>query len=396
MTAGGLFWILRSYILQMPEVRRRAPEEGLAMATQSIRAGEAVFLPRESLQGLIGALQRDRFQVVGPRARDGAIVFDIIDSASDLPFGFSTHQSPGRLRLEQQAGGGPFTYTNTAQGLKRFLHPSDVRITTLERAGSAFQILNDPPSVGRYAFLGVRACDLAAVQRLDRVLCYDRYPDTIYAAQRANALFIAVECRQCAETCFCKSVGTGPELTGGYDIGLIESGEGFRAMAGTAAGADLLSALEDAYPMNPAVEPVENKACRQKRSIDVEGLREDLYRNFDHPRWDDVAARCLACANCTMSCPTCFCMTVEDTSDVTQERAERWRRWDSCFTQNFTYIHGGSVRLSLKSRYRQWLTHKLAAWVDQFGELGCVGCGRCITWCPAGIDITEEVAALRG
>jgi Fe-S oxidoreductase len=96
-----------------------------------------------------------------------------------------------------------------------------------------------------------------------------------------------------------------------------------------------------------------------------------------------------------MVCPTCFCTTVEDVSDVTGDHAERWRRWDSCFTLGFSYIHGGSIRNSGKARYRQWMTHKLASWIDQFGTSGCVGCGRCITWCPVGIDITEEARAIR-
>ena len=134
---------------------------------------------------------------------------------------------------------------------------------------------------------------------------------------------------------------------------------------------------------------------QQVRNIDTTGIKELLYQNFEHPRWDNVAGRCLTCANCTMVCPTCFCTTVEDVTDVTGDHAERWRRWDSCFTQSFSYIHGGSVRTSAKSRYRQWMTHKLASWIDQFGSSGCVGCGRCITWCPVGIDITEEVRAIR-
>ena len=96
-----------------------------------------------------------------------------------------------------------------------------------------------------------------------------------------------------------------------------------------------------------------------------------------------------------MVCPTCFCTTVEDGTDLAGESAERTRRWDSCFTIDFSYVHGGSVRLRSRSRYRQWMTHKLATWIDQFGSSGCVGCGRCITWCPVAIDITEEVAAIR-
>ena len=140
---------------------------------------------------------------------------------------------------------------------------------------------------------------------------------------------------------------------------------------------------------------VEAAARQQVRSIDTTGIKELLYENFEHPRWDNVASRCLTCANCTMVCPTCFCTSVEDVTDITGDHAERWRRWDSCFTQSFSYIHGGSVRTSAKARYRQWMTHKLASWIDQFGSSGCVGCGRCITWCPVGIDITEEVRAIR-
>jgi ferredoxin len=119
-----------------------------------------------------------------------------------------------------------------------------------------------------------------------------------------------------------------------------------------------------------------------------------LKENYAHPRWDDVAERCVTCGNCTMVCPTCFCFSVTDTSSLTGEDPERHRSWDSCFTMDHSYLHGGSVRVSGRSRYRQWMTHKLATWHDQFGTSGCVGCGRCITWCPAGIDITEEVAAI--
>jgi ferredoxin len=144
-----------------------------------------------------------------------------------------------------------------------------------------------------------------------------------------------------------------------------------------------------------AEEIVAQTAAHMGRSMDTSGIKELLYRNLDHPRWDNVASRCLTCTNCTMVCPTCFCTTVEDTTDLTGERAERWRKWDSCFTMDFSYIAGGSVRSSAKSRYRQWMTHKLASWIDQFGTSGCVGCGRCITWCPVGIDITEEVRAIR-
>jgi Fe-S-cluster-containing hydrogenase component 2 len=141
---------------------------------------------------------------------------------------------------------------------------------------------------------------------------------------------------------------------------------------------------------------IESNAKSMRRSMHTEGIKELLYSSYDSEHWNRVAERCLSCTNCTMVCPTCFCSNVEDITDLKGGYTERWRVWDSCFTNDFTYIHGNpSIRSSTASKYRHWIVHKLASWIDQFGTSGCVGCGRCITWCPVGIDITEEIASLR-
>jgi Fe-S-cluster-containing hydrogenase component 2 len=127
--------------------------------------------------------------------------------------------------------------------------------------------------------------------------------------------------------------------------------------------------------------------------MDTDDLRQLLLGNLESPRWDSIAERCLSCTNCTMVCPTCFCSTVTEVEELTQ--VDRRRQWDSCFNIDFSRVNGNPSRNSIAGRYRQWLTHKLATWHDQFGTSGCVGCGRCITWCPPGIDLTEEVAELR-
>jgi ferredoxin len=188
-------------------------------------------------------------------------------------------------------------------------------------------------------------------------------------------------------------------VTFGYDLALtevLEAGEHyFLVEAGTGRGAALLAQLPGraagARERDAADAVVARTAARMGRTMDTAGIKELLVRNYEHPRWQDVSQRCLTCGNCTLVCPTCFCSSVEDSSDVTGRHAERTRRWDSCFTSDHSYLHGGSVRASSLSRYR----HKLATWWDQFGTSGCVGCGRCITWCPVGIDITEEVRAIR-
>jgi ferredoxin len=358
-------------------------------------------------QQLLDALIKRGHQVLGPTVRDGAIVCDELKLAADLPVGWTDEQAAGRYRLRRRNNNDEarFGYVVGPQSWKKYLHPAEVRLLTAERGGQTFRILNNESAPPRRAFLGVRACELSAIAVQDRVLQGDRYRDSVYAARREDIFIVAVNCTQAASTCFCTSMGTGPRVRGSYDLVLTElAGPGkheFVIEAGSDAGAEVLAELAPAVSVaseavSQQVEAaVERAASQIQRHLDTSGIRDLLYANFDHPRWDNVAQRCLTCANCTMVCPTCFCTTVEDVSDVTGSHAERWRSWDSCFTQNFSYIHGGSIRSSVKSRYRQWMTHKLAFWIDQFGSSGCVGCGRCITWCPVGIDITEEVRAIR-
>ena len=240
---------------------------------------------------------------------------------------------------------------------------------------------------------------MASIAILDRILLHDLFRDLVYDGRRDGNFVVAVQCTQASATCFCASMGTGPRSRGGFDLALTELSDGFVVEVGSDGGAEILAELKSTEATVEAQQEaqarIESSAAQQVRRLDTNGIKELLYENFEHPRWDNVAERCLTCANCTMVCPTCFCTTIDDVTDVTGDHAERWRRWDSCFTLGHSYIHGGSVRASGKARYRQWLTHKVASWIDQFGTSGCVGCGRCITWCPVGIDITEEVQAIR-
>lgn len=368
---------------------------------------EPRFLASGQLQSLVAALLRRGYEVIAPTVRDGAIVLEAIQSAAELPSGWIEEQKPGEYRLTRGSGKTAFSHTPGAQSWKKYLHPAEVKLWSAERNNGLFRILNNEAAPSKpLAFLGVRPCDLAAIAVQDRVLNGDKYQDAIYAGRREGAFIVAVQCTQAAETCFCASMGTGPRVQNGFgfDLALTEitaaSGEqGFLVQSGSDRGRELMAELETRpatdKDVSDAEASIDEAARRQVRGIDNAGLRDLLVRNFDHPHWDEIAQRCLSCANCTMVCPTCFCTNVEDTSDIRGEHAERWRRWDSCFSVHYSYIHGGSIRSSAKARYRQWMMHKLAWWIDQFGTSGCVGCGRCITWCPVGIDITKEARALR-
>jgi sulfhydrogenase subunit beta (sulfur reductase) len=359
----------------------------------------AVIAP-EALDDLLDSLHARGFRVLGPTVRDGAIVYEELDSAAELPVGWTDRQDGGSYRLERRDDDARFGYAVGPHSWKRFLFPPCVRLWRARHDGR--EVEEEPTDQTPVAFLGVRACELHAIEIQDRVFLGGGYVDRDYAARRTDVFVVAVNCFEPGGTCFCASMGTGPRVDAGFDLALtelIDGGHRFLVETGSERGAEMLGEL----PSRPATEAdfaaaeasTQSAVARMGRAMDAFDLRDLLARNLEHPRWDDVAARCLTCGNCTLVCPTCFCTAVEDTSDLTGAEAERWRVWDTCFSVDHAHIHGGSVRPSARSRYRQWMTHKLGTWHDQFGTSGCVGCGRCITWCPVGIDITEEVAAIR-
>ncbi len=373
------------------------------MASPPLYINAQVIVEREHFQHLLAVLLKRGYQVVGPTVRDNAIVYDTLTSVDDLPVGYTDEQDGGSYRLKKRDDKALFGYAVGPQSWKRFLHPPVLRLWQARRTGKSFQVLPQPQEAPRMAFIGVRSCELHAIAIQDTVFTQGPYQDTVYQARRENLCIVAVNCGQAGGTCFCTSMQTGPQVTSGFDLALTEivltDAHYFVVQVGTELGAELLqevphkaAGVED---IELAGRIVQKTSEQMGRSLDTTGIKDLLYRNLEHPRWDEVATRCLSCTNCTMVCPTCFCTTVEDTSDLAGENAERWRKWDSCFDTSFSYISGGSIRSSVKSRYRQWMTHKLASWIDQFGTSGCVGCGRCITWCPVGIDITEEVRAIR-
>jgi sulfhydrogenase subunit beta (sulfur reductase) len=366
-------------------------------------ADPAVVLGVPELEALIALLAADGHRVLGPTVRDGSIVHGELRSLDDLPRGWTDEQGPGTYRLLRRDDEALFGYAVGASSPKRELFPPRHRLWTATSDGdAAFHVTEEPHASTRIAFIGVRACELAAIAIQDRVFLHGRYEDEVYVANRADVLLIAVECGSPAGTCFCASMGTGPAVTGGADLvltELLDGGQRYLARPGTEAGAELLERLDHrpatAADLAARDQVIAATTAGMGRSLRTDGLHDVLLDNLDHPRWDDVAERCLACTNCTLVCPTCFCTTVEDTTDLTGEHAYRDRRWDSCFALEFSHAGPASVRNSTKARYRQWMTHKLATWIDQFGTSGCVGCGRCITWCPVGIDITEEAAAIQ-
>ncbi len=378
---------------------------------------DARVIDLPGLQGLIDALAARGYTVLGPTVQRGAVVNTPIRAVAELPAGWGDEQDAGQYRLRRREDDALFGFAAGAQSAKPVFFPTDEVLWRGRRSDHSFTVdgstqpgstpapAGEPP----YAMIGVRSCDLHAIAVHDTVLASRGYVDVNYAARRDDAFVVAVTCSDPGGTCFCASMGTGPSPSSSgasFDLALTElladdvGPHRFVVDVGSERGGEVLDQITAPAAAGADVAAAgavaEQAAGRMGRTLDTDGLREIVYASVENPRWEDVAARCLACTNCTMVCPTCFCTSVQDVSDLTGDEAERHRVWDSCFNADFSYIHGGSVRDSTRSRYRQWMTHKLASWVDQFGTYGCVGCGRCITWCPAAIDITAEAAALRG
>lgn len=367
--------------------------------------GGGQVIERVDFDALLAALLERGYTVLGPTVRDEAIVYDEISTAAELPIGWTDEQEAGHYRLARREDEALFGYAVGPHSWKKYQLPSEVKLWSarVQDDGSLAEVTEPTREAARYAFLGARSCELHAMGILDRVLLRGSHPDPADQARGADLFVIAVQCAQAGGTCFCVSMDTGPVAERGFDLALtevIEPGRHyFVTEVGSEAGAEVMAAVPHSAAAEPDRTAAQNvhaqTASQMGRELDVTGIKELLYRNLEHPRWDEVAERCLTCGNCTMVCPTCFCTTVEDVTDLSGEHVERHQRWDSCFTIDYSNIHGGAVRNSSRSRYRQWMTHKLASWHDQFGSSGCVGCGRCITWCPVGIDLTEEALAIR-
>ncbi len=366
-----------------------------------VAPGQVIVIDVAGLGSLIDLLRADGWTVQGPHVSDGVIGHTEIESIDDLPRGVGDDQEAAHYRLRERDDEALFGFAVGPQSWKSVFFPARELLRRVHSDGAEAE---PPRPEGRkVALLGARSCDLQAIAVHDEVLLGRPVVDAHYAARRTPTFVVAVTCADPGGTCFCASMGTGPDPRDGFDLALTEliddDGHRFAVRVDSERAAELVARIpwtSETPADRTAVEEVVSEAIgRMGRSLDTHDIRDLLYANAEHPQWDDVASRCLACSNCTLVCPTCFCTSVEDTTALATGTAERWRVWDSCFTSEFTHLHGGSVRPTTRARYRQWATHKLASWWDQFGSSGCVGCGRCITWCPAAIDLTAEVAAIR-
>ena len=357
------------------------------------------FLPRESLQSLIDTLRGLGYRTIGPRVQDGAIQYLDIDKVSQLPYGTGDDQSPGRYRL-QDSGEAPrhFAWANGPQALKPYLFSARETLWRSTRnADGRLTFATEPADDRPLAVIGVRACDLAACRLQDQHFL-DGIRDPSYAARRAELFTVAVHCSRPADTCFCASTGDGPRADTGFDIALGELDDGFVVAAGSDAGKAVVEALPTLATTTSRPRGWTPRSTRPRHAdaaLPSRNLRATLFDGSTTRAGTTLRSAAWPAATARV-CPTCFCHAEQDVPTLDGASSEHVREWDSCFSEGHAYLHGFQVRPEIRHRFRQWMTHKLGSWHDQYGRSGCVGCGRCITWCPVGIDITEEARAICG
>lgn len=361
---------------------------------------QSVFLPRGELQRLLDALQAGGRRCIGPVEREGALVFETVTSVEQLPAGVHDLQAPGSYQLTRDRSPRCFAWANGPQALKPETFAPEETLWRVEcdEQGLRFESASvERPGV---AVIGARACDLAALALQEKHFRGNGVADPPFTARREAMFIVAVDCSFPADTCFCASTGDGPAAASGFDIAMSELDQGFLLRTRSEAGRALVGALQLCAATPAQLQEVQEALARaaqgQTRQLPSRDLRNLLYERQEHPHWADIASRCLACGNCTAVCPSCFCSASEARAGLDGVQAEQVRVWDSCFNVDHSSLHGRPLRDDIGLRYRQWMTHKLAAWHDQFGRSGCTGCGRCITWCPVGIDLTAEIDLLLG
>jgi len=373
------------------------------MTELKIKKNTKYIVNENAIELLLTILKKQKFKTIGPTVRDNTIIYDELDKISDLPIGITDIHEAGSYRLKERSDKALFGYNVGPFSFKKYLFPPRLTILKTKKVDGKISIIKENESVEKLAFFGVKPCELQAILIQDKIFIEGEYVDNYYKKQRDNLFIVTTNCTESGSSCFCASTGSGPEAKKGFDISiteLIDNGNhDFLIEAGSKDGLKVLKELPLSEASDENIQFAEQKidsvSNSMGRTLDTTNLKELLLENLNHPHWDDIAKRCLSCGNCTMVCPTCFCSNIEDVTSLSGDYNERVRTWDSCFSKEYSYIHGGAIRASIRSRYRQWMTHKLASWQEQFDTLGCVGCGRCIVWCPVGIDITEETRSIQ-
>ncbi|MFZ3254104.1 MAG: 4Fe-4S dicluster domain-containing protein [Syntrophales bacterium] len=297
-----------------------------------------------------------------------------------------------------QRGDEPLTdFGNSRDVPKQFFFPAREEIMKYHREGQDMIFACAEKPAGKSILFGVRPCDARSFYLLDMLFDQEQYQDPHYIDRRVKTTVIALACvHPPYATCFCTAVEGSPTSREGVDIMLTDLGDSYLVEFLTPKGEGWLPQF-GALPVADAAavekqEKIASQAAREiKTAPPAQAIKPILDRSFEHAFWDTIHGKCLKCGACTYLCPTCHCFDIND--ETKGNDGVRIRNWDSCMFPIFTKAASGhNPRTSQKERWRQRVMHKFKYYVDNFGAMSCVGCGRCVRRCPVNIDIRKIIA----
>lgn len=331
-----------------------------------------MIITKKDIANFLDSLKAN-YQVYAPVRQNHYVMFKEITSGSDVLLDYSNSKIPPKGILFPQSEE-LFSYKVDKQGAQ----------------------LEEKIDSQKKVIFGIRPCDAKSLALLDNVFSNDKYQDPYYVTRRKNTVLVGIGCNEPQSTCFCTSIDGGPFDTSALDLLLIDIGDKYVIEIVTDKGKELLSnanCTEATDADKEAASKVKSNATLIN-TINIDGLKAKLDVNFYDEIWDFISEKCLGCAACTYSCPTCHCFDIVD--DAVDTNGCRVRNWDSCMFPLFT-LHGSghNPRPSGKERFRNRIMHKFKYFVDNFNATACVGCGRCIQNCPVNLDIREVLAEIK-
>ena len=288
---------------------------------------------------------------------------------------------------------------NTERSAKDFFFPQTENLMDFKMDGKHVEVVDTRTDCEDFVIFGVRACDAASFDILDRVYLSDPV-DTYYKNRREHGTVITRACTAPEETCFCTAFGIDAADPKG-DITVFEVEGAYLFRANTEKGEALLARHAALFEENDgaAVKKAQDTLRDLMKKLPLAsltpagfggGLTKEL---FDRPEWASLSESCLGCGTCTFHCPTCQCYDIRDFD--TGHGIQRFRCWDSCMYSDFTKMAHGNPRVSQLERFRQRFMHKLVYFPDNNdGIFGCVGCGRCLAKCPISMNIVKVMKTM--
>jgi len=353
----------------------------------------------EELTQIVAVLMAEGYTVIGPKDKKLALNLEKLSSPDELALGFVSEEKEGYYRLKP-AKTLAIDAAKPMNSPKYYTEKANQLLYTASQVNNQWEFKTAVVEPEPIAFFGLNACDVASLYILDLTFKQE-FKDPVYEKNRQAVQFVVgVNCTHPGNNCFCSTYNTGPRLTYPYDLGLTCLGETYLVEAGSQKGKEVLAKLKSEPASQAHLQQKETlleKAKKQmSKAFNLKKACQVLADNYEHPYWDEPSERCLSCANCINVCPTCYCYQIYRRANLSADEVAVFRSLDACHHLEFAAVHGGNFRPRRVDRLRHWVNHKIFWTIEQYGVPGCVGCGRCITWCPTAIDITEPVFRLGG